>query len=51
LWDAGEAQEARIKGRLLYCWFGPIILDELLEDGRMTMRDVIRTRSQKRRAK
>jgi hypothetical protein len=51
LWDAGEAQEARIKRHGLYCWFGPIILDESLEDGRMTMRDVIRTRSQKRRAK
>lgn len=47
--DADEAHASRTRHIGLYCWFGPLVLDELLEDGRMTMRDVLRIRRGHRR--
>jgi hypothetical protein len=51
LGDAVEAEAARRQRHDLYCWFGPLLLDEPLEDGRKTMRDVLGMSGPKGRAK
>src|SRR5207253_2130445 len=44
LGDVQEAVRARDRKLGLYCWSGPLILDEVLEDGRVTMRELLRMR-------
>ncbi len=46
LGDVAEAVRARDRKIGLYCWSGPLILDEVLEDGRLTMRDLLHMRGE-----